>query len=82
MCAEASQEPILIVEDSLKDYEATMRAFRGSIFHNSIFHCGDSDQALDFLYRRGDYSNPGQALGPGIVMRDLNLPGTDGREVL
>lgn len=59
-----------------------MRAFQKANFRNPIFHCSDGDEALDFLYRRGAYSDPAQAPRPGIILLDLNLPGTDGREVL
>ncbi len=76
------QQPILIVEDSPEDYETIMRAFRKAGLRNPLFHCGDGDDALDFLHRRGVYSEPDHAPRPGIVLLDLNLPGTDGREVL
>ena len=29
-----------------------------------------------------DYTNPADSPRPGIILLDLNLPGTDGREVL
>jgi CheY-like chemotaxis protein len=75
-------QPILLVEDSPEDYEATVRAFKRSGLQNPIFRCEDGDNALDFLYRRGRYSDPEQAPRPGVILLDLNLPGTDGREVL
>ena len=77
-----AQQPILLVEDSPEDYEATVRAFRKSGLVNAIFRCEDGDEALDFLGRRGRYEDAAQAPRPGIILLDLNLPGTDGREVL
>ena len=77
-----SLQPILLVEDSPEDYETTVRAFQRARLCNPIFHCGDGDEALDFLYRRGAYSDPAQAPRPSLILLDLNLPGTDGREVL
>jgi CheY-like chemotaxis protein len=50
---ETIQPSILIIEDSPEDYEATVWALRKSGLLNSIFHCADGDDALDFLYRRG-----------------------------
>jgi len=79
---ETTQPSILIVEGSPEDYEATMRALRKSGLRNSIFHCADGDEALDFLYRRGAYGQPNPAPRPGIILLDLNLPSTDGPEVL
>ena len=75
-------QPILLVEDSPEDYEATMRALRKSRLRNPIYWCKNGDLALDFLYQRGQYADPVQAPRPGIILLDLNMPGTDGREVL
>ena len=73
---------ILVVEDSPEDYETTERAFRKAGMKNPIKHCEDGDDALDYLYQRGKYQNPEDAPRPAIILLDLNLPGTDGREVL
>lgn len=75
-------QPILLVEDSPEDFEATVRAFKRSGLKNPIYRCDDGDGALDFLHRRGRYADPEQAPRPGVILLDLNLPGTDGREVL
>ncbi len=75
-------QPILLVEDSPEDFETTQRAFRRSGLKNPIFRCADGDEALDFLHRRGGYADPDKAPRPGVILLDLNLPGTDGREVL
>ncbi len=75
-------QPILLVEDSPEDFETTQRAFRRSGLRNPIIRCADGDEALDFLYRRGGYADPDKAPRPGVILLDLNLPGTDGREVL
>ena len=77
-----SRQPILLVEDNPEDYEATRRAFQQSGLKNPIYHCIDGDETLDFLYRRGIYTDPAQAPRPGLILLDLNLPGTDGRKVL
>lgn len=75
-------QPILLVEDSPEDYETTERAFRRSGLRNPIVRCADGDEALDYLYRRGEYTDPAKSPRPGVILLDLNLPGTDGREVL
>lgn len=75
-------QPILIVEDSPTDYEATVRALKKSGLANPIYRCEDGDEALDYLYRRGKYDDRDLAPRPGIILLDLNMPGTDGRDVL
>lgn len=76
------QQPILLVEDSPEDYEATVRALRRAGLANPIHRCEDGDDALDYLFRRGRHADTASASRPGIILLDLNLPGTDGREVL
>jgi CheY-like chemotaxis protein len=73
---------IMIVEDSDDDYIATMRAFKKADIVNPVRRCTNGDQALDYLSRRGEFSAAGTAPSPNIILLDLNLPGTDGREVL
>jgi CheY-like chemotaxis protein len=75
-------QPILLVEDSPEDYETTERALRKSGLRNPIFRCADGDEALSYLYRRDRYADPETSPRPGVILLDLNLPGTDGREVL
>lgn len=72
-------QPILLVEDSPEDFETAERAFRKSGLKNPIIRCADGDEALELLFRRGRFAD---APRPGVVLLDLNLPGTDGREVL
>ncbi len=79
-------QTILIVEDSDDDYFATARALKKAGLSNPLRRCINGDQALDYMYRRGEFSEspdlPEPAPKPGIILLDLNLPGTDGREVL
>lgn len=78
----ARPQTILVVEDSDDDYFATARAFKKAGLANPVRRCTNGDQALDYLLRRGDYADAQQSPRPGMVLLDLNLPGTDGREVL
>jgi two-component system response regulator len=76
------QQTILLVEDSPEDYEATVRALRKAGLANPIWRCEDGEEALNYLLRREAYADPAKSPEPGIILLDLNLPGTDGREVL
>lgn len=74
--------PLLIVEDSNEDFEALQRFLQRSSLTIPIQRCVNGDQALAFLYRTGNYEKLQSAPRPSLIVLDLNLPGTDGREVL
>ncbi|MBD2438325.1 response regulator [Nostoc sp. FACHB-110] len=73
--------PILVVEDSNEDFEALQRFLLRSHLAIPIQRCVNGEQAWAFLNRTGNYQNC-QKIRPGLIVLDLNLPGTDGREVL
>jgi len=68
-------QPILIVEDSPDDFEATKRAFSKANLRNHITHCESGESALAYL--RAETNEK-----PGIILLDLNMPGLDGRKTL
>lgn len=70
---------ILLVEDSEADVELTREAFREARINNTLHVACDGAEALDFLYRRGKFT---EAVIPDMILLDLNLPKRDGREVL
>jgi CheY-like chemotaxis protein len=76
---QTSQSSLLIIEDSDEDFAAFERIARRSTIKNPIYRCADGDEALDFLYQLGPYV---EAPRPSMILLDLNLPGTDGRDVL
>lgn len=78
----AASPSLLLVEDSPEDYATTVRALRKTGMMGEVYHCEDGDDALDFLYHRGKFKNPAESPRPSMVLLDLNLPGTSGRDVL
>ena len=70
---------ILLIEDNEGDIELTKEAFEEAKFRNKLNIAMDGDAALDYLYKRNGKEDAKQ---PDIILLDLNLPGTDGREVL
>jgi chemotaxis family two-component system response regulator Rcp1 len=70
---------ILLVEDSPGDIWLTRDILlKGSVPKN-ISVVTDGEQALDYLFARGRYSNVRR---PDLVLLDLNLPRRNGLEVL
>ncbi len=72
---------ILLVEDSARDAELTMRALSKGGLVNRMLWVKDGAQALDYLFRRGDYAGRSDA-HPRLVLLDLKMPRVDGIEVL
>lgn len=74
--------PILVVEDSDEDFETLTRVMGRAHIVNPILRCCDGEEALDFLNQEGSYGQGKEAPRPSLILLDLNLPGTNGREVL
>jgi len=72
---------ILLVEDSPRDAELTMRALTKGGLANRMLWVKDGEQALDYLFRRGDYAGRSDA-HPRLVLLDLKMPRVDGIEAL
>jgi len=73
---------ILLVEDNKDHTELIIRNLQSHRVANKIFHVADGEQALDYLFRRGDYTDPATSPRPHVVLLDLRLPKIDGLEVL
>ena len=72
---------ILLVEDDSYDVELTLSALVENHLNNEVVVVRDGAEALDYLYRRGDYES--RAAGnPVVMLLDLKLPKVDGLEVL
>lgn len=73
---------ILLVEDNPDDEALTIRALKKGKIINEIFVVRDGQEALDFLFAQGQYSNRNIKSLPQIVLLDYKLPKLDGLEVL
>lgn len=72
---------ILLVEDSPGDAELTLHVLQVHNLANEVLHLHDGVEALNYLYRRGEFS--GLANGnPAVVLLDLKMPRMDGMQVL
>ena len=74
-------KPILLVEDNPHDLELTLIALSKSQLANEVVVMRDGAEALDYLFRRGEFAE--RAVGnPAVILLDLKLPKVDGLEVL
>jgi CheY-like chemotaxis protein len=73
---------ILLVEDNPVDRELTVRAFSKHKLANRLAIAKDGEEALDFLFSRGDYVGREGGSYPRLILLDLNLPKVNGLEVL
>ena len=77
-----SINPLLIAEDSDEDFEVLELLMQQMKVKNPIYRCTNGDKVLDFVYQDGEAGVECHPQRPLVILLDLNLPGTDGREVL
>lgn len=75
-------EPLLVAEDSDEDFVTLQRLMQQLKVQNPIYRCADGDSVLDFLEQISKAGDPEAMPFPSVILLDLNLPGTDGRDVL
>lgn len=73
---------ILMADDDPDDRQLTREAFEESRLGNDLRFVEDGEELLDYLFRRGKYTDPESSPRPGIILLDLNMPRKDGREAL
>lgn len=73
---------ILLVEDNPHDVELALHAFKTNKIANHVQVARDGAEALDFLFREGEFASLVDEPLPDIVLLDLKLPKVDGLEVL
>ncbi len=73
---------ILMADDDADDRQMTKDAFDEGRIVNDLRFVEDGVELLDYLQRRGQYSDPATSPRPGLILLDLNMPKKDGREAL
>jgi CheY-like chemotaxis protein len=72
---------ILLADDNANDLELTQRALAQYKVANEVVVVRDGAGALDFLYRRGAFTNRDE-IDPLVVLLDIKMPKVDGIQVL
>jgi len=77
-------EPVLVmlIEDNIDHAELVLRTLEEHRIANKVRHFLDGQSALDYLYRRGEFSAETDIERPQVILLDLRLPRVDGMEVL
>jgi two-component system response regulator len=73
---------ILVVEDNPSDAELAIRALKKSNMANNIFVAENGEEALDFIFSRGRFSDRDKSKSLKVIFLDLKLPKVSGLEVL
>ena len=73
---------ILMVEDNPDDEQLTLRAFAKHHLTNKIHVVRDGQEALDYVFCSGRYSDRRISDHPHVILLDIKLPLIDGIEVL
>lgn len=80
--APAKPVTILMADDDPDDRQLTREAFEEAKLVNDLRFVEDGIELLDYLHRRGKFTDPATSPRPGIILLDLNMPRKDGREAL
>ena len=77
----AKLKRILLAEDNRNDVELTLMALRECRLQNEVEVVRDGAEALDYIYRHGQFAQCEDDL-PCVILLDLKMPRLDGLEVL
>src|SRR6056297_2887132 len=79
---EKDQIDILYAADEPAPVELLLRALRKVSMNLTLKRVTDGQQALDYLYRRGNYEHLKSAPLPRLIFLELQMPKIDGLQVL
>ena len=75
-------ETLLLVEDTQQDELLILRTLNKINLGNGLDVVRDGQQALDYVFREGEFAGRAGTDLPTVVLLDVNLPRVSGLEVL
>ncbi|MBZ0266052.1 response regulator [bacterium] len=82
MAEEVKPFEILLIEDNDDHAAAVKRSFRKHRLENHITHLKDGEEAMNYLFRKGEFEDPLKSPRPKVILLDLRLPKLDGLDIL
>ena len=73
---------VLLVEDNEDHAELIKRNLEDYSHSSQLYHMKDGEEALNYLTRQGEFSDPETSPCPDLILLDLRLPKIDGLSVL
>jgi two-component system response regulator len=73
---------VLLAEDNPNDLELTVLALADGRCSNRLDVVRDGAEALDYLFRRGEYADRDPGEEPRVILLDIKLPLVNGVDVL
>ena len=73
---------VLLVEDNDDEAELAIRELKKNNLANDLLRVSDGEEALEFIFAEGRYSERDIDIPPKVIFLDLKMPKVDGIEVL
>lgn len=72
---------VLVMEDDADDYDLLERTLKSYCEKALIYWVKDGDEAIDYLFRKGEYQDETLYSDPGLIFLDIRVPRKNGLEI-
>lgn len=82
MSSKPDRRVILLAEDDADDRMLVTRVLEKELLVGDVRSVWNGEELMDYLRRKGKYTEDESAPRPALILLDLNMPRKDGREAL